>query len=276
MKLYISVDMEGIGGVAGSWQVRQDPGALIDVQRRATGEVNAAIAGALLAGATTIYVNENHSGRDLILEEVHPAAQVLVGKPKPLMTLDDIDESFAAVFLVGIHARAGSERAVMDHTWGAKTLQELRVNGTPIGEIGLNALLAGEYGVPVTLCTGDDKAMAEARQLLGDVETVVVKTGLDRYAARCRHRTMVEAEIKQTAERALRHPERFGSLSLGKPIIMDIDWTTSVFAEWTSQIPTSERIGPRTVRWVCEDFVSAMRVFNVANMVAWQLEDPMF
>jgi D-amino peptidase len=276
MKLYISVDMEGIGGVVGSWQVRKDPGALADVQRRATGEVNAAIAGALEAGATTIYVNENHSGRDLILEEVHPAAQVLVGKPKPLMTLDDIDESFAAVFLIGIHARAGSERAVMDHTWGAKTLQELRVNGTPIGEIGLNALLAGEYGVPVTLCTGDDKAMAEAQQLLGDVETVVVKTGLDRYAARCRHRTVVEAEIRQNAERALLHSKRYRPFSLGRPVVIEIDWTTSVFAEWTSQIPTSERTGPRTVRWACANFVSAMRIFNVANLVAWQLEDPMF
>jgi D-amino peptidase len=276
MKLYISVDMEGIGGVAGSWQVMQDPGALDDVRRRATGEVNAAIEGALEAGATTIYVNENHSGRDLILEEVHPAAEVLVGKPKPLMTLDDLDESFAALFLIGIHARAGTERAVMDHTWGSKTVQELRANGTPIGEIGLNALLAGEFGVPVALCSGDDKTMAEARQLLGDVETVAVKAGLDRYAARCRHRTVVEAEIQQAAQRALRQIERFRPFSLGRPVVMEIDWATTIYAEWTSQIPTSQRIGPRTVRWTCEDFVAAMKIFNVGNMVAWQLEDPMF
>jgi D-amino peptidase len=276
VKLYISVDMEGIGGVAGSWQVIQDPGALADVRQRATGEVNAAIEGALEAGATTIYVNENHSGRDLILEEVHPAAEVLVGKPKPLMTLDDLDGSFEAVFLVGIHARAGTERAVMDHTWGPKTVQELRVNDTPIGEIGLNALLAGEFGVPVALCTGDDKAMAEARQLLGEVETVTVKVALGRYAARCKHRTVVEAEIKQAAERTLRHMERFKPFGLGRPIVMEIDWATTIHAEWASQIPTSQRIGPRTVRWTCENFVAAMRIFNVANMVAWQLEDPMF
>lgn len=276
MKLYISVDMEGIGGVAGSWQVMQDPGALADVRQRVTGEVNAAIEGALEAGATTIYVNENHSGRDLILGEVHPAAEVLVGKPKPLMTLHDLDESFAALFLIGIHAQAGTEGAVMDHTWGPKTVQELRVNDTPIGEIGLNALLAGEFGVPVALCTGDDKAMAEARQLLGHVETVTVKVGLDRYAARCKHRTVVEAEIRQAAEGALRHIERFRPFSLGHPIVMEIDWATTIYAEWTSQIPTAERIGPRAVRWRCEDFITAMKIFNVANMVAWQLEDPMF
>jgi D-amino peptidase len=276
MKLYISVDMEGIGGVAGSWQVMQEPGALDDVRQRATGEVNAAIEGALEAGATTVYVNENHSGRDLILEEVHPAAEVLVGKPKPLMTLDDLDESFAGVFLIGIHARIGTERAVMDHTWGPKTVQELRVNDTPIGEIGLNALLAGESGVPVALCTGDDKAMAEARQLLGDVETVTVKVGLDRYAARCKHRSVVEREIKQAAERTMRDIDRFRPFSLGTPVVMEIDWATTIHAEWASQIPTSQRTGPRTVRWSCEDFFAAMRIFNVANMVAWQLEDPMF
>ena len=124
MKVYMSVDLEGITGVVGSYQV-PGSGALPEVRELVTADVNAAIAGAKEAGATTIWVNENHSGRDLILEKVDPAAEVIVGKPKPLMTVDGLDSSFDCVFMIGIHARAGTAGGVMDHTWCPKFVQEL-------------------------------------------------------------------------------------------------------------------------------------------------------
>jgi D-amino peptidase len=137
MKVYMSVDLEGISGVVGSYQVLQNPGALPEIRELLTADVNAAIAGAKAGGATTIWVNENHSGRDLILDEVDPIAEVLIGKPKPLQTLEGIDDTFDCVFMIGMHAAAGTKDAVLAHSWSVKCIQTLRVNGKVIGELGL-------------------------------------------------------------------------------------------------------------------------------------------
>jgi D-amino peptidase len=271
MKVYISVDIDGIGSLAESCMMSGYP-PLPWVQELATREVNAAVEGALEGGATTVVVNENHSSRHIIPELLHPKAEFMAGRSKPLQTLDDLDETFDAVFLVGIHARAGTPGAVMDHTWAFR-VYNLRVNGTTIGEVGLNALLAGHYGVPVVLVTGDDKVALEAKELLGDVETVAVKTGRDRYAARCLHPTRVRELVRQGAIRSLRQIERFHPFDLGKPIRMEIDFTETIFAHWASFVPTAERVGPRTAGITVEDFEDAMRAFLVL-LAASSIGDP--
>jgi D-amino peptidase len=232
------------------------------VQELATREVNAAVEGAFEGGATTVLVNENHSSRHMDPELLHPAAELLMGRPKPMQTLDDLDETFEAVFLVGIHARSGTPGAVMDHTWDSRILN-LRVNGTTIGEVGLNALLAGHWGVPITLVTGDDHVAKEAKELLGDVETVEVKKGRDRYAARCPHPTKVRELVREGAARSLREIARFHPFDLGRPIRMEIDFTEATFAHWAAYVPTAEQTGPRTVGITLDNFEEAMRAFQV-------------
>ena len=266
MKVYMSVDLEGITGVVGTYQV-PGSGALPEVRELVTGDVNAAIAGAKDAGATTIWVNENHSGRDLLLEQVDPSAEVIIGKPKPLMTVDGLDSSFDCVFMIGIHARAGTKDAVLDHTWASKFVQNLRVNGVTIGELGLNALLAAEYGVPIALVTGDSQVVQEAYDLLGDVEGVAVKTGLDRYAARCPHPSVARAAIRRGAEKAVREVSRFKPYSLQKPMKMEIDYARTSHATAATWIPTAVREGPRTVSFTVPDFVEGIKTFFVASCV---------
>jgi D-amino peptidase len=122
MKVYMSVDLGGVAGVAGSYQNLQDPGALPEVRELVTGDINTAIAGAKEAGATEIWVNENHSGRDVLIEKLDPIAEVILGKPKPHMTLEGIDESFDCVFMIGIRAMAGTTGGVLDHTWMPKAV----------------------------------------------------------------------------------------------------------------------------------------------------------
>ena len=261
MKIYISVDVDGIGSLAESTIMSGYP-PLLWVQELVTKEVNAAVEGALEGGATTVIVNENHSSRHILPELLHPQAEFMAGRPKPMMTLDDLDDSFDAVFLVGIHARAGTPSAVMDHTWDFRVMN-LRINDVTIGEVGLNALLAGYHGVPIALVTGDDKVAQEAKELLGDVETVVVKKGRDRYAARCLHPTQVREIIKTGAVRSLREINRFKTFDLGTPIRMEIDFTETVFAHWASYVPTAERVGPRTVGITLDDFEQVMRAFLV-------------
>lgn len=276
MKVYMSVDLEGITGVVGSYQILQDPGALPEVRELVTGDVNAAIAGAKEAGATTIWVNENHSGRDLLIEKVDPMAEVIIGKPKPLMTLEGLDSSFDCVFMVGIHARAGTTGGVLDHTWVPKCVQALRVNGVTIGELGLNALAAGHFGVPIALVTGDTQVVQEARELLGDVEGVAVKVGLDRYAARSPHPSKAREAIRQGAARALRELERVKPFTLPSPMKMEIDYANTAFATAASWIPTAVREGPQTVSFTVPDFLVGMRTFFVASVFPFQVDDPMF
>jgi D-amino peptidase len=276
MKVYMSVDMEGITGVAGSYQILQDPGALPEVRELVTGDVNAAIEGAKEAGATTIWVNENHSGREMLLEKVDPIAEVIIGKPKPLMTLEGIDASFDCVFMIGIHAMAGTTGAVLDHTWMPKCVQALRVNGVTLGELGLNALAAGHFGVPIALVTGDTQVVDEAKQLLDNVECVAVKVGLDRYAARCLHPSKAREAIRQGAYKAIREIQRLKPYILSSPMKMEIDYSNTAFATAATWIPTAVREGPQTVSFIVPDFYSGVKTFFIAAQWPFQFEDQMF
>jgi D-amino peptidase len=266
--------MEGIGGIVEERQVSDSAGASAyrqEARELLTGEVNAAVEGALEGGASTVIVNENHSGRELILEKVHPAAQVMLGHAKPLETLDGLDDSFDAVFLVGIHAMSYTPEAVLAHSWWPRVTDAFRVNGLAVGEIGLNALLAGHFGVPVALVTSDDKGVAEARELLGDVEGVIVKWGRSRYAARCLHPELARAAIRKGAVRALRELDRFEPFSLGNPVTLEIDFTQAVQADRVCIVPPLVRAGPRTLSITTETFEEAVRWWFVAEAVAGHL-----
>ena len=276
MRIYLSVDLEGISGIVGSYQIRQDPGALPEARERLTADVNAAIAGARDAGAAGFWVNENHSGRDLLLEVLDPDAEALVGKPKPLQTVEGLDSSFDALFMIGAHARAGTLHAVLDHTWTTKCVQSVRVNGVEVGEVGLNAMVAGHYGVPVALVSGDQAVAEEARALLGDVECAVVKVGLDRYSARCPSPARAHAMIREAAQRACRDLGRFKPYRTNSPLTLEIDYADTAFATRAAWIPTAVRTAARTVSFAAPDAVTTMRLFLAAATLPATVRDPIY
>src|SRR5437879_10358258 len=181
--------MEGIAGVVHESQT--DPTNPVHAaeygrfRRLMTAEANAAIEGALAAGASKIVVNDSHwFMRNLLAEELHQAAELLSGDPKPRSMVEGIDSGFDAALFIGYHARAGTPHAVLDHTY-ADRIHEVRLNGRPVGELGINAALAGVAGVAVAVESGGRSVAAEARALLGeDVATVVVKQAVSRHAAR--------------------------------------------------------------------------------------------
>src|SRR5436305_8843919 len=191
MRVYTSDAMEGIPGV-----VHQSPTAPTDpacaaeygrFRRLMTAEANAAVEGALAAGATRALVNDSHwFMRNLLAEELHQAAELVSGDPKPRSMMQEIDQpgGFDAALCIGYHARAGTRNAILDHTY-ADRIHEVRLNGRPVGELGINAALAGVSGVPVALVSGDAALAAEAKDLLGEgVTTVVVKEAVSRHAAK--------------------------------------------------------------------------------------------
>jgi D-amino peptidase len=273
MRVYISVDMEGISGVVHEDQT--DPieprhaGEYNRFRRLMTDEANAAITGALDAGATSVLVNDSHwLMRNLLAEELHPAAELLSGGPKLLSMVEGIDTGFDAAMFIGYHARAGTARAIIDHTYTSR-VYEVRINGQPVGELALNAAIAGLHGVPVALVSGDQAIASEARSLLGDqVETVVVKQSVGRFAARSLAPTVACQRIRTGAAAALR--KKHVPFTFDSPIGVEVDFVESHMADMAELVPGSHRVGGRTVRYSGPDYLEVFRawraMYNLASV----------
>jgi D-amino peptidase len=265
MRVYISVDMEGVAGVVHEDQTNPlDPRCAAEYARfrkLMTAEANAAIAGALEAGATTILVNDSHwHMRNLLAEELHEGAELVAGDPKPWSMMEGIDGGFDAVFFVGYHARAGTPHAVLDHTY-ADRVHDVRLNGRPVGELGLNAALAGVHGVPVELVSGDAAVATEARELLGeDVTTVVVKTAVSRHAARSLAPAVARRRIQEGAAMALRR--RGHPFVIPPPITLEADFQCTIQADLAEVCPGATRTGGRTVAFTHQDYREVFRAWR--------------
>jgi D-amino peptidase len=273
MRIYISVDMEGVAGVVHEDQTDPtDPrhaGEYNRFRRLMTAEANAAIEGALAAGATSVLVNDSHwLMRNLLAEELHPAAELLSGGPKLRSMVEGIEQGFAAALFVGYHARAGTPNAVIDHTYSGR-VHEARLNGRPVGELAINAALAGTYGVPVAMVSGDQAVAAEAREVLGPgVETVVVKHAVGRFAARSVSPAEACRRIREGAAAALGRVH--APFVIQAPARLEVDFQLAQMADMAELVPGSQRTGGRTVEYVHQDFREVFRawraLYNLASL----------
>lgn len=263
MKLYISADMEGTSGIVHSDQTDPTHAEYQHFRKTMLGEVNAAIEGALKGGAKEILVNDSHwNMRNLIIEDLNPAATLLSGAQKPYSMMAGIDKTFDAVFFTGYHARAGSSFANLDHTYvGPQTVQCVWLNGVEMGEYGLNAALAGYFGVPVALLTGDQTACAQAKELLGsDLETVVVKEATGRVSAKNIHPTRVHTMIREAAERALK--KKRAPFVIKPPITLRLGLARSTQAERCLLMPNVKLVSPRVVEFTHDDYSVVFNAFR--------------
>ncbi|UCE41101.1 MAG: M55 family metallopeptidase [Candidatus Aminicenantes bacterium] len=264
LKVYISVDMEGIAGVVNGEQTSASGGDYGIARRWMTQEVNAAIRGALEAGATEIVVNDSHgSMRNVIISELDSAASLITGSPKPLSMMHGIDETFDAIFLIGYHARAGSEDGVLDHTYSGGSVYSIKVNGKELGESEQNALIAGCYDVPIVLVTGDKTVCGQVKKSLGEeVETAVVKEGIGRYAAKSLTPTNACTLIQKKAKIALENRNKVKPLKLQSPYRFELTYMRSSMAEAGELIPQVKRTGPRTVMYEVQDYIEGYKLFR--------------
>jgi D-amino peptidase len=263
--------MEGIAGVVHEDQTNPiDPrcaGEYGRFRKLMTAEANAAIEGALAGGATTVLVNDSHwLMRNLLAEELHPAAELLSGGPKTWSMMEGVDRGHDAAFCIGYHAKAGTANAILDHTYTDRIL-DVRLNGDSVGELGLNAALAGSYGTPVALVTGDQALAAEARALLGNgVQTVTVKTAVSRHAARsvapsesCR----IIEEAAQTVVNALKVGKRHAKpLVVSSPVRLEVDFRSTIEADLAGMAPGIVRVGARTLGFQHPEFQEVFRAFR--------------
>jgi D-amino peptidase len=271
MRVYISVDMEGIAGVAHEDQTDPiDPrhaGEYNRFRRLMTNEANAAIAGALEAGADAVLVNDSHwLMRNLLAEELNPSAELLSGGPKRLSMVEGIDGGFDAAMFIGYHARAGTRNATIDHTYTSR-VYEARLNGQAVGELAINAAMAGVFGVPVALVSGDQSLASEARSLLGDeVETVVVKQAVGRFATRSLAPTVACQRIREGAARALRR--RHEPYVLKPPIQLEVDFALTQMADMAELVPGSIRTSGRTLGYTADDYREVFRAWRAMYNLA--------
>jgi D-amino peptidase len=264
MRVYLSVDMEGIAGVnhpgpTGSSHSRYP--AAVDLM---VGETNAAIEGALAAGAEDILVNDSHGGMfNLQPIGIHPAARVLQGqKAWSMVEGAGPDGGFDVALFVRYHARAGHPRGTIAHTYTGAPV-ETRLNGRPTGEYGINAMILGAWGIPVGLVAGDDALAEEVAGWLPWAERVVVKTAAGGNAAASVHPTVAAERIRAGSERAVRAAAARGLqlLRVGPPVVVEVDFSRGAEADHAAIVPGAERFGDRGVRFASDDPTLAYRGF---------------
>jgi D-amino peptidase len=281
MRIYLSVDMEGVAGIAHPHQVTFGPGVdRIDYDRSRglmAAEANAAIEAAFEAGAADVVVNDSHwQMRNLQAEDLDPRARLVIGD-KPLSMTEGIGEGPAGTFdgaaFIGYHAGAGHASGVIAHTYSSATVMEVRVNGEPHNEAALNAIRLGHFGIPVILVSGDDALAGEVERLLPWAERVVVKRGIGYSTAD----SLSPAEARPAIGAGMRAAlGRIGEMKVYRPSLPlagEVDFRLPVHAALAAVLPDIERIGPRTVLLGAPDgdrfyriFLAAFRLAGVAGI----------
>ena len=271
MKILIAVDMEGITGVTTWDQVTPGQAEYSRFRKLMTQDVNAAIRGAMDAGAEEVIIADGHwNGSNILVEELDSRARLNTGSPSPFSMMQGIDESVGGVMFVGYHARNGTPNAVLDHTWSSRTVANVWLNDILTGEYGLNAAVAGHFGVPVIMVSGDQTACAQVADLLGGIEMAVVKQATGRFAAECLTPKASQELIRLAAERAVnRLPE--GDLPdpfvLNVPVRVTVEFFTSDMADRATLVPFTER-DRTSVSFTAQEMTSAYKGFRAMVMLA--------
>jgi D-amino peptidase len=264
MRVFVSVDMEGVSGLTDPDEMRAGGRGYERGCELMTADANAAVAGAYESGAAEVVVTDAHgSTKNIRADLIDERCSLIRGPYRPLRMGQGLGTSHDAAMFVGYHARAGVPHGVLNHTWMGYEIQNLYLNGEVCGEIGLIAGLAGSMGVPVVLVTGDEAACAEAREVLGDVETVEVKKGIDRYSAEVLPPARAQSLIRAAAARAMRDLDRFRPHVVPAPYTLGIDWASTAMAESCAMIPGVKRAGPRSVEFTSDGYAEIMSVLGI-------------
>ncbi len=266
MKILIAADMEGITGVVSWDHVDPEHAEYQRFRKMMTADVNAAVCGAYLGGASAVTVTDGHWGnRNILIEELEERATLQSGGTRPLAMVQGVEAGVAGVCFVGYHARAGAQQAVLDHTWSDTIVANLRLNGQTVGEIGLNAAVCGHFNVPVVRISGDQTACQEALEQLGGLEVAAVKQAHGRMAADCLPPVVSQRRICEAAARAVaRLAAGTGAAPFrpALPVLVEIEFMQSDMADRASLVPGSRRGADRNVQFEAPDMLAAYNAFR--------------
>lgn len=267
VKVYISVDLEGISGVNGSDQTSATGAEYGRARKLMMEDANAAIRGAFEGGATDVLVNDSHGGqRNLLPDDLDPRARLISHSFKRHGMMEGLDSSYRAVIFVGYHAKADTPRGLFAHT-GSGVVRDLQINGVSMGEGGMNALLAAWYGVPVVMISGDDVAVEQQKETVPGIRGVVVKRAINSHAVELRPlaeaRRDIQSAAKESVANALRGtPARAGQGS-AKAYTVRMEFRDPTIPEVATAFREIRSVNPYTVEFTRDAMPDAYRLIRV-------------
>jgi len=269
LKIFISVDMEGIGGIGTPKMTRSGGKDYAIARQLMTDEVNTVIASIFKFGDADILVNDSHGDMQNLLHiQLDPRVTYLQSNIKPLGMVQGLDSSFDAAIFIGYHAKAGNLGGFLAHT-GSGSVKGLWINGLEVGEGELNALYAGALNVPVILASGDDKFSEEFTKTV-NTRTVITKTAVGSSAAKLIHPDKVKAMLKNKTIEALENLKSAKPLSISKPVILKFKSSTTTRADVVMSIPGMKRIDGTTVEYTAKSMDEAYRLIRVMyKYISW-------
>lgn len=273
LKIYISADMEGIVGVVTGEQLGPTGFEYGRFREFMTQEVNAAIQGAMAAGATDIVISDSHgNGQNLLIEKLPREVWVVRSWPRPLGMMQGIDETFAGAIFIGYHTGTTNLDGVRAHTLSSARLTDVRLKGVSVSEAGLNAAIAGHFNVPIIMVSGDDAVVKETTALLGNIEGAIVKYASGFHSARTMTPEASYALIREKAQRAVSRIREFKPYKLSGPIELDVRFKNYRPAEVLSYLSIIQRPDSHSIRFVGKDMIEVSKFLTFINTYELSLE----
>ncbi|UCC84978.1 MAG: M55 family metallopeptidase [Gemmatimonadota bacterium] len=255
-KIYISVDMEGVVGVVSGDHLGPSGFEYGRAREWMTNEVLAAIEGARAAGATEFVISDSHgNGENLLLDRLPEDVTLIRSWPRPLMMMEGIDETFDAAIFIGFHSSTDNPAGVRAHTMSSGRLAGVYLNGVAVPEAVINAAIAGHFGVPVIMISGDDVIAEEIRALVGDIETAVVKWAISYQSARTLMPQAAYDLIREKVRTAVERIDEFEPYVLERPITFDVTFKNYRPSEVLAYLPIVERTDSHSIRFVGKDMI---------------------
>lgn len=265
-KVYISVDMEGVGGVVTNEQLGPAGFEYARARQFMTDEALAAIQGARDAGATEILVSDSHgNGQNLLIDQFPADVTVIRSWPRPLMMMEGIDSTFVAAVFIGYHSGTSNVRGVRAHTMSSATLTSVTLNGVEVPEGGLNAAIAGHFGVPVVAISGDDAAVSEVSKFTGAVAGAVVKRAISFHSAATMTPKAAQDLIRARVKAGVEQRASAKPYVVRGPITLEMSFKHYRAAELLAYLPIVTRVNAHTIRFVGKDIVEVSKFIEFVN-----------
>jgi D-amino peptidase len=262
-KVLISVDMEGITGVVTSEQLGPSGFEYGRFREFMTAEALAAVEAAKESGATEILVVDSHgNGQNLLIEKFPADVRIVRSWPRPLGMMEGIDSTFAAAIFIGYHASTTNPQGVRAHTISSGNYAAVELNGIAMSESGINAAIAGHFGVPIVMISGDDAAVAEAQRIIGPIEGAVVKRAISFHSANTMTPAAGQALIREKVKAGLAKRASLRPYVLPKPIRLDLTYKNYTPAEIAAYLPGVTRKNAHTISFTGRDMVEIGRMLE--------------
>jgi D-amino peptidase len=269
VKVFVLMDIEGIAGVVHGEEGSKGNPEYERARRLMTAEASAVVAGIFDADpdADVSVVDSHGPYRNIIPEELDERATLSRGKPRHFGMMDGIDGCYDLAMFVGVHGSAGAGSSVLSHTFTGH-LFDVKVNGVSHGELGLNAAMAGAYGVPVMLVAGDQVVAGDVRDLLGEnVEFVQTKHSRSASAAESVHPNVARRLLREAAARVVNDRPSVAPLQVETPVTVDVTFDRPVYADLAAMLDDVERVDGRTIRYMRDDMPNAYRVLRLITVL---------